>query len=343
MKECPLVSVVLPCYNAELFIEQALNSITNQSYQNLEIIVIDDASDDNSGAIVLKIAKLDSRIVYIRNKDNLKLIRTLNLGIDIAKGKYFARMDADDIAHPDRIKYQVEALESDDSAVICGAGIISVDSSGHTHNRYYPLMHDEIIVEALFNSVFAHPCVIMRMDNLIRNNLRYNEHFPYAEDYHLWQHILETGKAVNLPYFLLTYRILNSGQTSKGVSDEQKRFEIISNIQKIGLEKIGCNFSEKEKQFQYTLSLSKLIRDINFDLYSIEFIKSHFNKIEKNIISAGYSNVISTRYVLGKIYLKVTLFNIKRLKSKSIKLILCRRIFWGLIYTINCKLKYSKV
>jgi glycosyltransferase involved in cell wall biosynthesis len=98
MKECPLVSVVLPCYNAELFIEQALNSITNQSYQNLEIIVIDDASDDNSGAIVLKIAKLDSRIVYIRNKDNLKLIRTLNLGIDIAKGKYFARMDADDIA-----------------------------------------------------------------------------------------------------------------------------------------------------------------------------------------------------------------------------------------------------
>ena len=107
----PLVSVLMPCYNVELYVEDALTSIMRQTYTNLEIIVINDCSTDNTLSILENIALRDSRIKVISNSSNLKLIDTLNKGVEICSGEYIARMDADDISFPDRIERQVAFLE----------------------------------------------------------------------------------------------------------------------------------------------------------------------------------------------------------------------------------------
>ena len=103
-----LVSVIIPCYNAEKYVEEAVRSIMKQTYLDLEIIVIDDCSTDGTNEILQSLSLEDSRIVFLKNETNLKLIKTLNLGISISKGKFIARMDADDISEPERLVEQVD-------------------------------------------------------------------------------------------------------------------------------------------------------------------------------------------------------------------------------------------
>src|SRR5690242_9188533 len=101
--ELPLVSVIIPCFNAEKFVEDAVHSIMQQSYPNLEIIAIDDCSTDSTLNALKKLCAEDARIKLLMNEKNLGLVSTLNKGINSAEGKYIARMDADDISHVNRI------------------------------------------------------------------------------------------------------------------------------------------------------------------------------------------------------------------------------------------------
>ena len=111
----PLVSVILPVYNAELYIRESIQSILDQSFFEYELIILNDASTDNSENIILEFQ--DERIVYIKNDRNLKLIETLNKGLKIAKGKYIARIDADDICFSDRFQKQISFLNNNESTV----------------------------------------------------------------------------------------------------------------------------------------------------------------------------------------------------------------------------------
>jgi len=120
MSQNSLVSVLIPCYNCEEYVEEAVMSIIKQTYPNLEILVIDDGSTDNTGNILKILAKEDPRIIYIKNEENLKLIATLNKGLNLCKGKYIARMDADDISLPTRIEKQVNFLEAHPEIGIVG-------------------------------------------------------------------------------------------------------------------------------------------------------------------------------------------------------------------------------
>ena len=105
----PKVSILMPVYNAEQYLSQALDSIVSQSFEDWELILINDGSTDRRESIIMDYD--DERIFYIKNPVNLKLIKTLNKGIDYCGGQYIARMDADDICHPDRLKRQVEFLD----------------------------------------------------------------------------------------------------------------------------------------------------------------------------------------------------------------------------------------
>ena len=107
----PLVSVIIPCYNAEKYVEEAVRSIMTQTYKNIEILVTEDCSTDNTLKILKNLEKEDSRIKVIQNKKNLKIVKSLNNMINIAQGKYIARMDADDISLPERIEKQVRFME----------------------------------------------------------------------------------------------------------------------------------------------------------------------------------------------------------------------------------------
>jgi glycosyltransferase involved in cell wall biosynthesis len=201
----PLVSVVLACYNCEKYIEQAVESIINQAYRNLEILITDDCSTDNSYKILKQIAEKDNRIVLMRNETNLKLAKTLNNMIAVAKGKYIARMDADDISFSKRIEKQVEFMETYLDYAICGTNVWHINGNGKKiPTGKIPITNEEINNGKYYKSPFYHPSVMFRGE--VIRKYKYNEDLVVAQDYALWFSILETYKGFNLKQRLLLYR-----------------------------------------------------------------------------------------------------------------------------------------
>lgn len=203
MKEMPLVSIIMPVYNSEEYILESLGSILNQTYKNMEIIIIDDCSCDRSVEIIKKV--LDNRICLVCNSINLGVAETLNKGLKLAKGKYIARMDSDDIAEPRRIEHQVKYLEKKQEAGACGTGIKFMgDMSGE---RIFSNQSECVLVDLLFQCALCHPTVMIRKEILDKNGLKYENEFEKAEDYRLWCKLGLYTDIVNLRGVYLNYRI----------------------------------------------------------------------------------------------------------------------------------------
>nr|WP_294925884.1 glycosyltransferase [uncultured Flavobacterium sp.] len=207
IKNKPLVTVVLPCYNAELYVEEAVRSIMCQTYSNLEILLIDDCSTDSTSSILLSLAQEDKRIRIIRNEQNLKLVKTLNKGIDEAKGKFIARMDADDVSLLERIEKQVEFMLLYPEVDLCGTNYSIIDGKGNKIEDFVniPLTSKEIATALLFTCPIGHPTVLFKKDK-IQNLGKYDEKMINIEDYELWLRVSANGLIVNLPEPLLKYR-----------------------------------------------------------------------------------------------------------------------------------------
>ena len=146
MNDQSLISIILPVYNAEKYLYKALDSIVNQTYKNLEVICVNDGSTDKSEEIILNFKNKDSRIVYIKNEKNIGLIKTLNKAIDIANGKYIARMDADDISLPERLEKQYNFLKSKD-VDICDCNIKYINENNKNINKssFIPTSNNSLI------------------------------------------------------------------------------------------------------------------------------------------------------------------------------------------------------
>ena len=200
-----LVSVVIPCYNAEKYLVESIDSIINQSYTNLEIICIDDCSTDNTLNLLNIIAEKDSRLVILHNSENLKISKTLNRGIEYAHGAYIARMDADDISLPTRIEKQVDFLERNPHIDICGTSCEIIDINKNVIGKlYYLLNSEEIKAMLLFESGFAHPTVMFRK-RIYEVIGGYSDSMP-IEDFEYWIRIAKNNAMANLPHILLLYR-----------------------------------------------------------------------------------------------------------------------------------------
>lgn len=225
----PLVSVILPCYNAEKFIEASIASIISQTYSNLEIIAIDDSSTDNTFSILQILSKNDNRIKILHNEKNAGLVFSLNKGIVNAKGKYIARMDADDISLPQRIEKQIKFMEQHTDVALCGSGYLIINSENkETGKISLPSENEEIKAALLFTNAFAHPTVVIRKEILERCGL-YEEGLVPAEDYELWIRIAENYKIANIPAYLLKYRVHESNLTLTKKENQKHAFEIILN------------------------------------------------------------------------------------------------------------------
>lgn len=216
------VTVLLPVYNCESYVDECIKSIRDQTYKNLEILIINDGSNDGSEHIILKHAKQDERIIYI-HQPNRGLIETLNYGLDIATGKYIARIDADDVCLPNRIESQYLHMEAT-KADICGGNYYEINDSGDIiRRRFVPF--DRVCMElSLVSRVpFAHPTVMFRNSFLIENNVRYRKNANvYAEDLELWCRLKNLGASFsNTKDFLIKYRVLN---TSLSRLNKQKIF-----------------------------------------------------------------------------------------------------------------------
>jgi glycosyltransferase involved in cell wall biosynthesis len=189
-------------YNGGIYLREAVNSIINQTYDNFEFIIIDDASTDDTNAVLDSFN--DARIKIIKNESNLGLTRSLNKGLQLAQGKYIARMDADDISDRKRFERQVKFLEENTHIDLCGTWKSLVNDPQRISE--YPVTHDEIKLALLSHNPFAHPSVMWRKDVFDKLGLSYNEEYVTSQDYELWNRAVYRIQTANIPENLLFYR-----------------------------------------------------------------------------------------------------------------------------------------
>lgn len=218
MKGEPLISVVMPAYNAQQHLAEAMQSVLAQTYENFEVILIDDGSSDNTLEIARSFA--DPRIKIVKNETNLGLVNTLNKALSFCKGDYIARMDADDICVPDRFGLQVEFLQQHADVGVVGGAIRFFDNIATPYTFQFPTAHDDIRVALMFYCPLAHPALMFRRSVYDERKLVYTNEFPHAEDYWLWSRFTQEVRSANLPNLLLHYR-LHKKQVSTSESNHQ--------------------------------------------------------------------------------------------------------------------------
>ncbi len=204
MSKLPTISVIMPVYNGELFLKEALESLLNQTYEDFELIVIDDASTDRSKEIALSYQNSNSRVKVISNKFEKGLPGALNTGLSVASGKYIARADADDINRLDRFKCQVQFLEKNQDIFVVGGGYAPFNpETGYRKEIFHPTSSIEIAWNYITDSSFAHPTVMFR-----RSVLEKFPQYPTVanEDFPFFSQIVQEYKCENLHKILIDYR-----------------------------------------------------------------------------------------------------------------------------------------
>lgn len=223
MKDRPLVSVVIPVHNGEKYIKEALNSCLNQTYKNIEIIVVDDKSTDNTLNILREYESKDSRVNVIPVEKQNGLGNVLNIGIRASKGQYIARMDADDVMYPSRIEKQVEYMQSNPGCVAVGGQIDIIDGDGKVVDyRKYALEDRDIKKNRFLHQPFAHPAVTLRKSTLEEVGL-YPENMWKVEDVKLFFLLGQKGEFHNLEDTVLKYRVTFQTESQSKMVDHFKK------------------------------------------------------------------------------------------------------------------------
>lgn len=200
------ISVGIPFYNADMYLSDAIKSVLKQSYENWELILVNDGSKDNSLDIANRYAELDSRIRVINDDQNKKLPARLNQLVLESSGFYVARMDADDIMHSERLERQVKFLEENQNYDLVSTGLLSIDNNNNVKGfRGVDCLYDDFSRINLSYPI-THPSVMARKSWYERNC--YSEEFPRAEDFELWTRAIANNdfKMAVLPDLLLFYR-----------------------------------------------------------------------------------------------------------------------------------------
>ena len=262
----PLVTVLIPAYNAEKTLEAALDSVRFQTYSNLEILLINDGSTDRTREIGLKYSRMDSRILYIEGHENKKLVKVLNQGLWWARGKYIARMDADDICRPERIRKQVDFMESHPEVDICGSWVRTFGGAWSRVWRF-PKADREIKMSLMYTCVLSHPAVMFRTESVVSHGIKYKEDYLYAEDYELWCRCMGNLVYYNLQEVLLDYRVSPTQISTNEITHSRQAFltnKIISNNVKtyFGLDMDGGTAAGSEtERIEYFLQKIQMIPD----------------------------------------------------------------------------------
>ena len=268
----PFISVVLPVYNAEAYLQEAVTSILQQTYVHFELLLINDGSTDDSEKICL--AFNDKRIVYIKNETNLGLITTLNKGITLAKGEYIARMDADDVALPNRFKEQLELFLKHPDALVVSSDYYSLN--GRKKTKIFNRNHsDEMKTTLLFATCFCHPTVMIR-NEFAKLNIWYDVSGKHVEDYKLWMDLSFHGKFYNVAKPLLLYRS-HSQQVSVLHNNTQIKNSNI--LRENYLNQLGFTFTRDELRTHNSIGNNEFIRSLE-QLKAIE--KWLLNLIHQN-------------------------------------------------------------
>lgn len=281
----PKISILMPVYNGEKFLREAIESVLNQSCTNFELILVNDGSSDGTGDIINEF--LDSRIVVLTHNNNMGLVYSLNEGIDKCRGEFIARMDADDISEKSRLLTQLEYLENHKTVGVCGtwAKSISIDGS------YVGSMVPPSKLLAKYNywkpGVVIHPTIMVRT-NLLKK-FHYSDKYNRAEDYDLWLRMgIDEVVISNIPSYLYRYRINPTGisNSNRGEQEESSFRAFIDNFPSIRL----------------NLEEYKSLTCLNFSLNFLE----RFNLLNKLMSQISYpawfAFIDNLYYLLRKIF-----------------------------------------
>jgi glycosyltransferase involved in cell wall biosynthesis len=333
----PKITVLMPVYNCELYINEAIDSILNQTFIDFEFLVIDDASTDATAAIIKNYN--DPRIQLIQKPINSGYTNSLNYGLKVAKGEYIARMDGDDISLPKRFEKQVAFLDANPDVVLCGTALKVIGS-----NRVirYSERHESIKLNLLKENCIIHPSVMLRKCILEKYSLIYDIAKEPAEDYDLWVRLSSVSKLYNLQEVLLDYR-MHESQVSRMRNKQQVIISIETKLnllnqlnfetdlikqnllRKILSENKVLHFDEIELFQKIKIELlksnvSRYFEPLGFELYLVEIE----NRIIKNFFLKRnhYTPIIFFQYLKIRCKLKFTYKQKFKLFVKSI-------LFWN--------------
>ena len=232
----PRVSVIMGTYNGAAHLEQAVGSVLGQSLTDLELIVVDDGSEDSTHEILSRVADRDQRVRWVANDENMGLSYTLNRAITMASGERIARMDHDDSCHRRRLDTQDRFLSANPDLSICGSWV-RITGADRGYVLSYPTGRDCVSSSVLFTNPLAHPSVMITRRAIEDPEFRYDESVGAGQDYELWSRMLAKYQADNVPRALIKYRIHEESVTNRDASASWgRRLE----IQKRLLENLGA-------------------------------------------------------------------------------------------------------
>lgn len=242
----PLISILLPVYNSEQYVQECLESILAQTYKNWELIIVNDGSTDNSDKIVKAfISECLNKVTYLSLEHN-GLPYCLNKGVEVAAGKYIARMDADDIMLENRLELQVDFLENNANVGVLGGYTLEIDEHGVDSSMITPPIHDSEIKQALYYSCpILHPSVMIRKE-LLQKNL-YKELYPNPEDLELFMRLEKITTFRNLETVLIKKRFHKKSITRN------------SRIFKIRFCKESILYAFRKRNFRNVIPLMKML------------------------------------------------------------------------------------
>jgi len=217
----PTISVIMPIFNAETYLSLALESILDQSFCDFELILINDGSTDNSLNIIRKFQQNDSRIILINNDVNRGLIPSLNLGLRKAKGKYIARMDADDICTLDRFEFQVDYLNNHPEIFLVAGSFYIIDENGNIlRKKQKEYTNEQIKSKLLKSGIIHHPTVMFRNDS----SVYYRDKLTHGEDRDLWLRFISEGKRMYMSTKIVLYYRIHEKSISSSTALTQRAY-----------------------------------------------------------------------------------------------------------------------
>jgi glycosyltransferase involved in cell wall biosynthesis len=232
----PQISVIMPVYNSQEYLHEAVTSILAQTFTDFELIAVDDGSTDGSGTILESFRQSDARVIVQRHSQNRGVAAARNTGLALARGKYIACMDADDISLPERFEKQVAFLEMHPDLGILGSAVQVIDEGGYKIGALSAPLEDlGIRWASIFSTPFMQPTIMYRRSVMVEHGLQYRNTMEPADDFDFSIRLLEFARAANFAESFYIYRIHPASLTSKyGTNNVNRKSLIIySNLQKL--------------------------------------------------------------------------------------------------------------
>lgn len=296
----PEISVIMSAYNAQYYIKETIESVLCQTFKSFEFIIINDGSTDKTEDIVKQFQ--DKRIIFI-SQENQGLSKSLNRCLNLSKGKYIARIDADDICYPERFEKQYKFMEGNPYYVVCGSYADVISEAGEFIFTYkdVPLSDSEIRNKITEKNCFLHSSTFYKREQALLIGGYYEPIRQYFEDYMFFFQLVKLGKALNIPEPLIKYRI-----TPGSISNVRYNHKYKSLVEKVVIRGF---ITDKEKDYLYSLKKKKLTEKTRMSDYYLNIARyfltyqSDMSKVKHYYTLSIKTNPLNPNIIIQSAYM----------------------------------------